>query len=212
MEGGKLNRHTKAVETPLLPSEMMKFGYVNIRSVCNKASVVNDFITENELDVMIITETWMTQTNENRVKAELLPNDFCILHRMRSGRRGGGIAVVHRNNIVVNGSNCSLQPSTFEYMKVLISHNHTSVCLLVIYRPPESTTTHFIEEFAELLTQQACCPTKTLIVGDFNLHWDEHTDNAVTYEAKKCSRRGGFHSARDRRHSRGWSYHRPHHL
>ena len=157
-------------------SELMKFGYVNIRSVCNKASVVNDHITENELDIMIITETWLSKTNEDRVKAELLPCGYSIVHRMRSEKRGGGIAVVHRSNLAVKTRNCSPQPKTFECLEVHISHHCFPVCLLVIYRPPENTTTEFIDEFADMMTQYACSTTKALVVGDFNIHWEVKTD------------------------------------
>ena len=61
MKAGKLNVITKADQSVTLRSKLM-FGYVNIRSVCNKASMVHDHITEHNLDIMILNETWMNKT------------------------------------------------------------------------------------------------------------------------------------------------------
>ena len=34
-------------------------GLLNARSVCNKAALIHDVITDNRLDILILTETWI---------------------------------------------------------------------------------------------------------------------------------------------------------
>lgn len=41
-----------------------KLCVLNTRSVCNKALLLNDFIVENEIDVLCITESWLKSNNQ----------------------------------------------------------------------------------------------------------------------------------------------------
>ena len=52
---------------------------LNARSVCNKEAVINDCITENDLDMLALTETWLNSTNENRVSAGMTPEGYDII-------------------------------------------------------------------------------------------------------------------------------------
>lgn len=156
----------------------MRYGCANMRSVCNKASVVNDHITQHDLDLFLITETWMNGTNMNRVEAEMLPEGYSLVHRMRSEKKGGGIALIHSDNIAVQTVRSPQSPSTFESLEVQITREGTSFHLIGIYRPPSLATdvTVFHEEFADLLSHHACSPSQVLLMGDFNIHWEKESN------------------------------------
>ena len=174
----------------------MPFGYVNARSVCNKATVIKDYVIEHDLDMVILTETWLNKTNDRRVTAELLPNGYSIVHKMRVDKRGGGIAVMCRNGDThMMNMDLVAQPTSFENMELKLAMNTQSVHLFVIYRPPSTTENAkqiFLDEFAELLSQIAISPNEALIIGDFNLHWDSQSDpfishfNSLLHEADCC--------------------------
>jgi len=42
-----------------IEKQMIKLGLLNIRSLSTKALFVNDTITDNKLDVLCLTETWL---------------------------------------------------------------------------------------------------------------------------------------------------------
>ncbi|XP_041460823.1 uncharacterized protein LOC121411977 [Lytechinus variegatus] len=56
-----------------------------------------------------------------------------------------------------------------------------SVKLIVIYRPPYSrrnrtTTSMFLQDFADYLSVLSTSPSKLVIAGDFNIHWDDQAN------------------------------------
>ena len=74
----------------------LKVALLNARSVCNKAVLIVDFIIDNTIDVLFITETWLNRENE-AVLSDLLPTGFSYTRTDRDdGRQGGGIMCVHK--------------------------------------------------------------------------------------------------------------------
>ena len=65
----------------------------------------------------------------------------------------------------------------FEAMRTTLSINNKSILLFVVYRPPPSnqnglTTSSFIEEFAEFVSEQIVNTAEIILTGDINLHLD----------------------------------------
>ena len=97
----------------------------------------------------------------------------------RSGRIGGGVALVYHSEFTVKKiSYC--ERSSFEMSEWTLEGEQSSR-LSVIYRPPYSakhpvTTGVFISEFAEYLESFILCTEPVLICGDFNIHIDNSAD------------------------------------
>ena len=72
-------------------------GLLNVRSLKNKSFSVNDFITTSKLDFMFLTETWLEQNNSATVLIETAPPNYNFFDACRSGKRGGGVAVIFKN-------------------------------------------------------------------------------------------------------------------
>ena len=71
---------------------------LNPWSICNKTTTLHDFIIDQQLDIFALTETWLTGTDtENPIISALLPNGYTIIQNPRQAR-GGGTAIIHRNN------------------------------------------------------------------------------------------------------------------
>lgn len=159
----------------LKEKELLLFGLINSRSLANKASMMREHLVAHDLDLLVVTETWLTNANEDRVKAELLPCGYSMMHRMRQGKRGGGVAIIYKSNLSVKSVNNTSHPSSFELMEVVVAQNCVNFNLFVLYCPVVSTGLH--DEVGDLLTQVATSKTKGLILGDFNVHWDDPNDS-----------------------------------
>ena len=77
---------------------------MNVLSLGNKLDCVIDHITDNILDIVGITETWLLNDDINNM---LVVNTY--LDR-NTGRRGGGVEVLINNQINVNSRVIGVNP------------------------------------------------------------------------------------------------------
>lgn len=75
-----------------------KCALVNARLVMNKTFILQDFFTSHALDILFITETWISNS-ESAALTDLLPPDCTFLNAPRATGRGGGIATVLKNSL-----------------------------------------------------------------------------------------------------------------
>ena len=128
-------------------------------------------------------ETWFNScddTDEGRFKTAC--KGFHILHNPQEGRRGGGIAAVSRSCCTLNKTS-SLR--TFKMLDVGVLLLLDVLRLVAIHRSPYNlpscrwTVSDFISEFPSYLESLAYDNGRLIIVGDFNIHVDDHDDNVV---------------------------------
>ena len=71
----------------------VRLGDMNVSSLGNKMDCVIDHITDNKLDIVGITETWLSNNDKNNmlVMNTRLDSGYTLHHRPRNtGRKGGG--------------------------------------------------------------------------------------------------------------------------
>ena len=97
------------------------------------------------------------------------------------GKKGGGVGILHRTN-------CNVKPQktttfkSFEYMEVILSDASMCVRLITLYRLPPSkdnklTDNMFFSDFQQYLEHIAVSSGCLVLLGDFNIHFDDLTDN-----------------------------------
>ena len=93
---------------------------INTRSVRNKAETIYDYINERDFDVICLTETWFTETDDAIIDA-VTPDGYNFCHLPRSDRRGGGVGVMYKASFEL----CSTTPiptQSFEGIEVVLHH------------------------------------------------------------------------------------------
>jgi exonuclease III len=163
---------------------MAQLGILNARSVVN--------ITEHNLDVLGITETWLSTHSKVELKA-VCPPGYTITHKPRSGRRGGGVAIIHRDTIHTTVKP-TFEAKSFESIEATLTVSSITVRLVIMYRPPPSqknnvTKGHFFEEFSTYLESLSLASGKIIISGDFNfpMETDNHPDTKTMNELLESS-------------------------
>ncbi len=72
-------------------------GLINSQSVGNKTLEIHDLITDENFDLLAVTETWLNEYEQAKRK-EMTPITHTILHTPRKDRRGGGVRIYLKKN------------------------------------------------------------------------------------------------------------------
>lgn len=150
----------------------IKCGLLNVQSLWNKTFEIRDTINDECLDIHAITETWVTDF-ESAVIVEMAPVTHSFLHNPRHVGRGGSVGLFLANS-VKKSRNCRTSTySRFELFQVECEISGNKVVIIVIYRPPSSSVSMFIDEFRLYLDTIDMVSAKVIVCGDFNLWLDD---------------------------------------
>ena len=146
-----------------------KAALINCRSVSNKTFILNDFFTGHDLDLLFLTETWITSgPGELSAFGELCPTNCSVISTPRCVGRGGGVALVFKNRLKIRTLSTG-NYSSFELQCVKIESTTTPLVCALVYRPPKPDK-DFISDFSDFLSQFVPLHDRLLILGDFNIH------------------------------------------
>ena len=80
--------------TATADNSRLTMAYFNAQSVRQIAGEIRDFIVDNTLDALILTEIWLQEVGDEPCVKEMTPTDYVFHSFPRVGRRGGGVAVL----------------------------------------------------------------------------------------------------------------------
>ncbi|KAJ3600806.1 hypothetical protein NHX12_031781, partial [Muraenolepis orangiensis] len=182
--GGNGNQHvTDSDEDSESDEEEMqgfsRMGLLNVRSMAtgNRAQAISDIIVQNDLDVLLTTETWLTPSNFESVLQDACPPNFTFYHQSRDGRRGGGVGIQLRTSY--RGEQIWFSNiTTFEYVAVVLENDEWEVPVLLVnvYFPPgynRGEFRNFLSDFEMLLCDIDGVYDHVIFTGDFNIHVDQ---------------------------------------
>ena len=77
----------------------------------------------------------------------------------------------------------SKKPTVSRHLRILLfllsRQKRPTVYLVVVYRPPSSSVTTFIDEFTSLLESCVLDGHPIILSGDFNIHWDNQENSST---------------------------------
>ena len=154
----------------------LRFACVNARSLRNKTADVVDHVVNSNIDMCVVTETWLKDADSVTIAA-LSPDGYCF---QNSPRSGGGVGVMYKSIIgtkLIHANQCS----SFESSEWNVTIQNHVIKLVAVYRPPSSSThpqpmSLFFEEFSTYLESIVISTERLLISGDFNLHIESSED------------------------------------
>ena len=93
----------------------LDFSLINSRSICNKSRLIQDFIADNDIDILAVTETWLRGDDyDNYPVRDACPIGYSLYHTPRMNMRGAGVGVVLRNTF--NVTLTTLTPEVISYL------------------------------------------------------------------------------------------------
>ncbi|XP_051797402.1 uncharacterized protein LOC127531665 isoform X4 [Acanthochromis polyacanthus] len=156
-------------------------GLLNACSINNKQLRISDFIQKFHLDILALTETWLTEENGDQSLGKILPGEFTFYHQARVDQRGGGVAVGHSNELEGTRVQSDEPFESFEYVTADLRHHEWDrpIRTITVYRPPRGNKENFLREFENLL-KKFPKDDSILITGDFNIKVNDENDNHAT--------------------------------
>ena len=104
----------------------VKLGVINCQSISGKLDFVFDHIKEYQLDIVALTETWLSSedSKNKHVIDQCVAHGYSLHHSPRtSGRRGGGVGLLVSNAIKVTFKWIHVSPliTSFELMEAVLT-------------------------------------------------------------------------------------------
>ena len=148
-----------------------------------KEDLLADYLRSEAFDIVIVTETWLTNQDRDLVwieSNELVKDGYLISTVNRGWRRGGEIALIYKSNITVSKIS-QITYRSFEAVHWIVSIENTTLNLLGIYHPPyltsqKITNSMFLGDLTDHLIRFMSSFKNILIRGNFNIHIDYAED------------------------------------
>ena len=162
-------------------SRVIKCGLLNIASLRKKGKgeLLNEIISDNFLDLLCLTETWLTEEEYVSLNTATPPSHINTHIHRDTGQIGGGVAAIYNSNLMIT-PRARLAYKSFESLVLNLSHpswkSSQPLLFVIVYRPPRPYT-EFLSEFSDFLSRLVLESNKIIISGDLNVHVDVETDS-----------------------------------
>ena len=118
-----LNNLISINRLPFQPSKpstkLLQFCVLNARSINNKTLHIKDYVVDNKIDILAITETWLKSDDDCYFTIrDICPQDYVFNHIPRTTGTGGGVGLLFKKNLKIKKLQTWIFRS-FELMEVV---------------------------------------------------------------------------------------------
>ena len=165
----------------ILSEDHVNLCTINIQSIKNKEAILLEYLTNNKINIALVTETWLSTSDTIWMSGNCLTQSGFSLDAInRVNRQGGGIALITTSNIKPTSLPLK-ETKCFEYGAWKIKYKSHDMVLLGIYHPPPSqknlqTNIEFIDELVALYVELSTDNSNIMLTGDFNIHMSNEKD------------------------------------
>ena len=138
---------------------------------------------------------------------DVTPSGYKFRHKARTGKRGGGVGILYRDNIRLE-MHSATKAKSYESVHVTLTVGGSSVHIIIIYRlhPTKKSkvkSSDFFEEFATLIDELSSMSDEVIIAGDYNIHWDKPTETETKHLVELLHSANMVQHVKDRTHISG---------
>ena len=171
-------------------SNNIRIATMNTRSVKNKQLQIIEIVKLQNIDFIMLTETWLKNMDEDKAwvnTSDLNNNNLRLDTVNRMKRWGGGIALMHKKEYNITKLETDLQLDTIEHRVWSTTIRNKKLTLVGIYHPPigsskSNTHTKFLDEVSKLTQPLITNYTNLVLLGDFNIHTqDTESADSIAY-------------------------------
>ena len=163
--------------TNIPSANRISLATVNARSIYSKKEDFQEYLLSNDLDICLVTETWLKHSAKHTENEVPLPNYNIISQTRSAGRTGGRLALVYKDNPTIKISKHQQhdsQPDITEIHSFNITIHQMPINLYAVYRIPNSSVISFCESLSNILTENIVTNhARPILQEDFNIHTDK---------------------------------------
>ena len=173
-------------------------GLGNCFSLKNKVNSIMGMMVESGIGILCLTETWLG-VDESALAVEIKEWKHQLVSLPRKGRKGGGVALILRENIKF--TRCHTSTTSFECLEVFIK-GRAGVRLAVIYRTG-SDHAAFLLEFGDYLNSFVSKGGVPIVLGDFNVRYQDDSDGFTQKFKSLIAKEGWLQHVKGPTHIKG---------
>ena len=155
----------------------LRWALLNVRSLKNKCDVVSEYISDHNIDILCLTESWINDNISDLLCLKsATPSGYSFISVPRKSGRCGGLVLIYKSSIRVR-LKPSLNNDSFESMLAEVVYDHIQMGKVLVHRPPSEKFSTFLTEFGQMVTPLLIeNSSRILCLGDFNIHVDQESD------------------------------------
>ena len=150
---------------------------LNCQSIRESASLLHDRFTDDNIDIAVLTETWLKPEGDEAFITSLVGSEYKLFSFPRlSGKGYGGVGYVIKRELIPFVKCKRLHYQSMEAAELKITIGKLSSIFIVIYRlhPNKKLSWKtFFEEIPEMLSDYSSKNCDFHLHGDFNLHFNK---------------------------------------
>lgn len=143
--------------------------FVNIQSLLNKVDVLDVTLNELQPDILCVNDHWCV--NDHIETVHLNNYKLCSYYSRKTSIHGGSAIFVKKTvnfkpvNYVTNLS----KQIIIECCAISITVNSINMCIICVYRPPNSCFSDFLNIFSQILVFCTTQFEKIIVFADLNI-------------------------------------------
>ena len=167
----------------------LTLSLLNAQSIKNKELILHGQLTHHDVDICILTETWLSDNDLDRTWLQytvLNKVPYQMLTSNRKGRKGGGVALIAKSHLRVKQIGED-QLRSFQFCKWQVQVHQTSITQVSIYHLPYNnktkvTNAEFLDEYTDWIAETSANEKNLVICGDYNMHVNNpHDEDAASF-------------------------------
>jgi len=177
-----IQNNTYKTKNNLDLTDSISISFLNIRSLNKKSSIIYDLLSSSNYDVLALSETWHESSSSPSLLSSIPPN-YTFLEIARPPTNPishkhscyGGLCLIYKNNFS-SSFNSTIKYETFECLFSTFKFPVSNLIIILIYRPPKGSISTFLDEFFSLIEYVFSLSSPFIILGDFNIHFNNTND------------------------------------
>ena len=127
--------------TDQINTSNVRVGTVNARSVKNKSDIIIETCKIENLDLLVISETWLEDEDAHRVATSSLETKCYRIQTInRQGKQRGGVALLYKDRHQVTWNYNAPQLNLLEYGIWPTGVRNKTLTIVGLYHPPLGST------------------------------------------------------------------------